>query len=282
MNLVVMTKDHIAEAQALTTSFNWPHTVEDWSFAFGLGFGHVACQDNKLLGTCLTWRFGPSVSSLGLLVVAREAQGQGIGRALLRRALEAETGRTTVLHATHQGEDLYRSEQFVPTGEIRQYQGVVKRQRNASTRTDLPKAHLLHTASSSSALAQILALDRQATGLDRQALLTGLLPRVRVCILGPPDALEGYAFSRRFGRGHVIGPVIAPTPAGAMGLVSGLLDVHAGEFTRLDITEDFEHTEELSACGLSEFDRVLAMAKGPPPESSGETRRFALISHAFG
>ncbi len=165
MTYTRMTEDYIAQAQALTTSFNWPHTIEDWSFAFRLGSGLVACESGRLLGTCLTWPLGPNVSSLGMLAVARQAQGRGIGRALLRQTLDEHSGRTILLHATHQGIDLYRSEGFTPIEEIRQVQGVVTLAGESAVPADLPPVHPWYPGGDDGAREQLLAMDRAATGL---------------------------------------------------------------------------------------------------------------------
>ncbi|MEM8646361.1 MAG: GNAT family N-acetyltransferase [Pseudomonadota bacterium] len=282
MTYTRMTEDYIAEAQALTTSFNWPHTVEDWSFAFRLGSGLMACHSGRLVGTCLTWPLGPNVSSLGMLTVAGEAQGQGIGRALLRQTLDEHAERTILLHATHQGIELYRSEQFSPIEEIRQMQGVVTLEGEGAVPAGLAPVHPWHPARDDVAREQLLTLDHAATGLARGVLLQALLPRTTFLRLGSEDSPEGYAGIRRFGRGHVIGPVAAPTAEGAAALVHGFLSSHAGEFVRIDLTEAFEPAGWLSAFGLREVDRVLAMSNGPLPQPTGEAKRFALIGHAFG
>lgn len=282
MTYTLMTEDHIAEAQALTTSFNWPHTVEDWSFAFGLGSGLVACDAGQVVGTCLTWPLGANVSSLGMLAVAKEVQGRGIGRALLKRALETQAGRTVLLHATHQGIDLYRSERFSPLEEIRQFQGVVTRQGEGTVPENLPSVRSWNLEHDGAAEEKLFSLDAEATGLERRALLKALVSRAQFSILGSEDSLEGYACIRRFGRGHVIGPVVAPSAGGASALVHALLEAHAGTFVRIDVTDCFEPSGWLTAYGLAEVDRVLAMSNGPLPQPTGAVRRFALISHAFG
>ena len=282
MNYTLMTEDHVAEAQALTTSFNWPHTVEDWSFAFGLGSGLVALEDGRVLGTCLTWPLGANVSSLGMLAVAKEAQGRGIGRALLRRALETQAGRTVLLHATHQGIDLYRSEQFSPIEEIRQCQGVVTAKQESVVAGALVRVSPWNLERDVEGVERLLALDNMATGLERSTLLKALLCRARVLRLGSEDSPEGYACIRHFGKGYVIGPVAAPSAEEASALVRAFLAAHVGEFVRVDVTEDFQPSGWLSAFGLSEVDRVLAMSNAPLPQPAGAARRFALISHAFG
>ncbi len=282
MKLETMTEDDLDEAQALTTSFNWPHTVEDWSFAFGLGSGHVARAGGRLLGTCLTWRLAAGVSTLGFLAVSEEAQGQGLGRALLRRALGDQPGQTTLLHATHQAVDLYRSEGFEPIGQVQQFQGVVRPACGKAVQTDTTPVRLCADLQASMKFDQLLALDFEATAIDRRPLLEALRLRSTLAEVGAGDEPEGFALIRPFGRGHVIGPVIAASRSAGRALVSGLLEAHVDRFVRIDLTEDLSGSDWLTERGLSEVDQVLAMSNGPLPRGSGRLKRLGLIGHAFG
>ncbi|NNF77331.1 MAG: GNAT family N-acetyltransferase [Rhizobiales bacterium] len=282
MKFETMTEDHLEDAQALTTSFNWPHTVEDWSFAFELGTGRVLYNEGRLLGTCLTWNLGPDLSTLGLLAVAREAQGQGLGRAFLQQAIEEQAGKTILLHATHQAIDLYGSQSFEAIGEVRQHQGVVLPATSPATPMCTPHVHACEAPITSAQADKLLALDHEATGLDRSTLLSALLPRSKIWVTGRQEHPKGYALIRPFGRGHVVGPVIASGEDDAQALINAMLGANTGRFVRIDITEEFNLSGWLVGLGLSEVDRVLAMSNGPVPEGSGRLKRFALIGHAFG
>lgn len=282
MHLEPMKEDQIAEAQALTTSFNWPHTVEDWSFAFKAGVGHAAVEKGRLIGTCLTWRLGSGVSTLGLLVVAQEAQGQGLGKTLLRRALADHTNQTVLLHATEQAIKLYGAEGFTPIGEIRQVQGVVlegnyNEVAGRSTVLTLPGRDL-----SRDAMQRVFDQDLHASGIDRSKLLAALLPHSDLTLWGSVGASTAFAFTRPFGRGVVIGPLIAPSEEEARLLVSAILDKHVNQFARIDATAEFPALDWLARRGLHEVDRVLAMSNASLPQPDGQEKRYALIGHAFG
>ncbi len=278
MQFEPMTEDHIDDAQALTTSFNWPHTVEDWSFAFRAGSGHIATAGGKLVGTCLTWRFGSDVSTLGLLAVASETQGQGLGRALLHRALEDHGDRTVLLHATHEAIDLYRTENFTPHDEVRQFQGVVRPSEGGESSEEVFSVD----PSTAKLLPLISDLDERACGFNRGELLKALLPVSEVSVLGPMTDPTGFTLTRPFGRGLVVGPVVATTERGACALFSSALDAHVGQFVRVDVTHEFGPVASLTQRGLDEVDRVLAMSNGPLPPSAGPQKRYAMIGHAFG
>src|SRR4051812_38211535 len=59
-------------AHAMSSALKWPHRIEDWQFALSLGQGMVAERDGKVLGTTLSWQWGSSYATIGLVIVAPE------------------------------------------------------------------------------------------------------------------------------------------------------------------------------------------------------------------
>jgi hypothetical protein len=85
---------------------------------------------------------------------------------------------------------------------------------------------------------------------------------------------------RPFGRGEVIGPVIAPAAAAAWPLIAHFLAARAGAFLRIDIT-DPALAPMLAAHGLAAVDEALRMVRGTPA-TPGASRSFALVNQALG
>src|SRR5438034_537380 len=75
--------DHLAEALALSQALDWPYRAEDWAFAHGLGRGFAIQTGGRLVGTALWWPYGPNHASAGMIIVAADAQRQGIGARLM-------------------------------------------------------------------------------------------------------------------------------------------------------------------------------------------------------
>lgn len=259
-------------AHVLSTIFGWPHRLADWAFMARLGSGVAADLGGGLVGTAIAWPFG----AIGLIAVAPTAQRRGLGRRLTAAALDSLGDRTVVLHATAAGLPLYETLGFVAGGTVRQLQG-------AAFGTDLMPLALGRRLRpiGRSDTAPLTALDLAATGLDRTGLMAALLETAGGVVLDQDGVAIGFALLRRFGRGHVIGPVVAPDPAAAQALVAHLLRQHAGEFIRIDVPESAGLSEWLLKVGLADAGPAIRMVRGPLT-AAGPVQTFALASQAFG
>ena len=184
--------------------------------------------------------------------------------------------RTVVLHATAAGLPLYETLGFVADGTVRQHQGAAF----GAELMPLAPGRRLRPIGRSDA-APLTALDQAATGLDRTALMAALLEASSGVVLDEGGTAIGFALLRRFGRGHVIGPVIAPDPASAQALVSHLLGQRAGEFIRIDVPEAVGLSDWLLGLGLADAGPAIRMVRGKLSRAGSDTT-FALASQAFG
>ena len=130
--------------------------------------------------------------------------------------------------------------------------------------------------------AAVIDLDRVASGMDRARLLEALFAGGDFLVCGAPGRPDGYACVRRWGRGRVIGPVVAADPLVARTLIAAALQRHPGEFLRIDVTEESGLSPWLEGLGLPCVDRVTSMARGTPPGRAARTTVFALASQSLG
>jgi GNAT superfamily N-acetyltransferase len=267
-----MTEADIDAAHALTQSFGWPYRREDWAFFLALGEGVVAERAGQVAGTALCWRHGADWATVGLITVAAELQGQGMGRRMMRGLMEGLAGRTILLHATEAGQPLYASLGFVPTGTIVQHQGAVvagaggQQGLRPVVRADLDG---------------LAALDRAGCGMDRRPLLAALLDIGEGVVLDDGAGPAGFALVRRFGRGEVIGPVIAADFLDARAMIGALLAPRTGRFVRLDVPAASGLGPWLEGRGLAAVDRPVRMVFGADA-MPGPVRSFALVSQSLG
>jgi GNAT superfamily N-acetyltransferase len=272
-----LTAEDIPAAQALTAALRWPHRVEDWSFGLALGQGLAAELDGNLVGTALGWCYGPDHAALGLVVVADAAQGRGLGRALTQGVLDLLGGRSVLLNATVAGMPLYRALGFARTGTIRQHQGSTF----SAEIVPLPPGQRLRPLGRRDA-PMLAALDAQALGMPRAAVIEALLPLSDGVVLDREGEAIGFALIRRFGRGQVIGPVVAPDPEAARALIAHGLGSRQGQFIRVDVPEESGLSPWLESLGLDETGRGETMVRGTPPRGTGRLGAFALVSQAMG
>ena len=128
----------------------------------------------------------------------------------------------------------------------------------------------------------IVRLDQEATGWTRREMLKRLMAVGDGYVLMRDGIPRGYAISRLFGRGHVIGPVVAESQADARALIEAAL-AHLGRvFVRMDASTTTQLGEWLEDIGLQKVSDATTMVLGTQMPSSGPARMFALANQSFG
>lgn len=260
----VLTTADAGDAARLSAGFGWPHRMEDWQAMLRIGHG-LGLRDaaDELVATALWFPFGPDHATIGLVQVAPSQQGRGIGRRLMQAVIEAAGVRSMSLCATKEGAGLYASLGFVSQGYIVQMQG------------EMTVSATLPTASAT--MEQMRVFDTAGTGLDRRAMLVELA-RDGLAIVS--DGIDGFALRRRFGRGVVIGPIIADSELSAVSLAASL---RAPGLVRVDVPEAVTTLRaELTSLGLTAMSTALQMVRGDWPVPSGAVRCYGLASQALG
>ena len=276
ITITPMTAAHLPQARALSSAAGWPHRIADWSLALQLGRGLVALEAGKVAGTVMWWPFGADRAALGMVIVAKRCRRQGLGRRLMEGALAALGPQTILLHATQEGLPLYKAMGAREIGRVCQHQGVPHGPETISR--GKARGLLPLEARHLDALAE---LDARATGLNRTAMLQALFETGHGQALEIDGRLVGYALFRRFGRGHLIGPVVAPDDHGARLLIAPWLA--RGGPLRIDIPHWPGLSSWLEVRGLPKVDEVVTMTLGPAlPCAPATPRLFALASQALG
>jgi len=274
-----MTADDLPAAHKLSLATLWPHRLDDWKFALELGEGIVAEDETGIFGTVMCWPYGLDYASLGMTIVSPDRRQQGIARELVSRMLNKLGDRTVLLHTTATGVPLFQSFGFVSTGRwVHRHQGSVfhapflslgagERIRPIGPRDE---AALADMASRSS-------------GIPRTAVIKHLLTVSEAVAIDRHGELIAFAALRKFGHGHVIGPVIAPDVDRAKALIAHWVGARAGSFMRLDIPDSSGLSPWLTDMGLTQVDEMVQeMARGKPPASDPSATRFALLSQSLG
>lgn len=266
--------DDLPLLHQLSIAVAWPHRPEDWRLLMDVGQGIVACDEiGRIVGSAMWFPFGADVCSIGMVITSPRLQAHGAGRWLMDRVfLEAVTP-SRVLNATRAAYRLYVSMGFQPGPAVFQNQGIV---------TSAPHDTGLARPAQPADHAGIGALDRAAFGADRSRAIKRLIALSSGTVIERAGRFEGYALCRRFGRGHVIGPVVAATAEDAVALCAPHVAAHVGRFVRVDTREaEGPFRAFLAASGIAAYDTVTSMAMGVPLRS-GEARVFGLANQALG
>lgn len=257
----------------LVAGVRWPHRLADIAALIQLGQGHLVRDggDGRAAGVGLWWGFGDAAARVGLVVVAPDCQGRGIGRRLMDRLLADAAPRSVMLLATTAGRPLYEKLGFAEVGAACQHQGEYRGVpiRDPRIRPAGPEDH-----------AALVRLDAGAFGVERRAALDHLLAVGRAAVIVENGAVTGYAIERAFGRGSVVGPIVAASEDDAAALFDAV--VRPG-FVRVDRPSQAPHLgRHLAACGLALDSESPVMLLGDWPAPSGPQRIHALASHALG
>ncbi|TNC16201.1 GNAT family N-acetyltransferase [Methylobacterium terricola] len=260
----------------LSLGVEWPHRPSDWDLLRSVGHGFVALDEiGRVFSSAMWFPYGADCATIGMVITSPRVQTHGGGRWMMEGILRQCGERRLILNATRAAYSLYVSLGFEPQATVYQCQGYA--------RPVVAQGDAVETIAADG-LAAVAALDAAAFGADRSALLARLAPVSEIRGLRRGGRLVGYAMRRPFGRGSVIGPVVAASEEEAVQLVTALLDGQDGQFVRLDTRQAGGALRAvLHAAGLPLHDTVTTMTRGAPlPKvEPGSPGVYALAAHAL-
>ncbi len=217
---------------ALTIGVGWPHRAEDLRLLVAAGEGVIATDPiERPIGSAMWFPSGDDFATVGMVVVAPPLQMRGAGRWLMDRVMERCAGRDLRLVATPEAYRLCRAMGFEPVGLVLRHQGIAR----AAATPALPPAGTVLRSATAVDFDAIAALDAAAFGADRRRILARFRATSEVVVAETDGAIDGFAFERAFGRGRLIGPLVATCDRVAISLVADRLEAHPGAFVRIDL-----------------------------------------------
>jgi len=270
-----MTAAHVAGATELSCRAHWPHRPEDWELSRSISAAVVGVEQGRVVASIMMTPYGEEVATINMVIVDEEMRGRGLGRQLMERVLDLADGRTCTLVATKDGLPLYEKLGFVPVGEVVQHQGI-------------PLAVVQPDAvdwAAADDLGRIVELDHSAYGHDRSRLLRALANTAKFAIIRDGGEAVAFAAIREFGRGKVIGPVVAARRDEALQLIDFLLALNQEQFLRIDTRAEMGLSQDLADRGLNRVGGGIAMVRAGGRnqlEQPKSHRSFALASQALG
>lgn len=273
--LAEFTPEHLDGALALSRQVGWPHRREDWTMALSLSVGVVALEEGRVVGTAMATTYGEAAATINMVIVDEALRGRGVGKKLMAFALKASEGREARLVATEDGLPLYEMLGFRAIGRIFQHQGIPA---PTSSKPDdrigwAEPANAQHLS----------ALDREACGMDRSGLIGWLARHARIAVVRQEGEIQGFGALRGFGKGEVVGPIVARDAEQAKALLAFMFRERQGAFLRVDTPERADISSWLSQHGLVQVGGGVAMTRGGVAASAASrSHTFALASQALG
>lgn len=198
-----MTTEDIPEAMRLKDATGWNQTAADWArFLSATPEGcFVAEYHGNVIGTSATIIYEERFGWIGMVIVAEQYRGQGIGTSLLEHAirfLDSQGVPTMKLDATPQGRPLYEKFGFINEYDIERWM---------LNRTVKEKA----VENGPVAIEEILRIDRDIFGANRSSLLCSLAQEApHLTLLDQQEGKNtGYSFGRLGSRADQMGPWVA-------------------------------------------------------------------------
>ncbi len=278
IDVAPLTDKDLPVAADLSRAVQWPHRLEDWQFVLALGQGVAAFTGGRLVGTAMAWDYERAVARVGMVLVDPSIQRAGIGGKLMDALLSRVDAPALVLNATEAGEPLYARMGFKRTGVIRQHQGLAA----ALSRPPELGQHEQMRSIRESDVARLVELDAAALGVRRPHVIEALIRHGDGIVLATGNDIVGFAFCRRFGRGHVVGPVVAQDQQAAQAMMAYWVTSLRGQFVRADVPAGRGLSSWLDGLGLVRCSEVNTMCRGEPPQQSAEFKTFALVNQAIG
>ena len=237
----------------------------------------VAEQDTRVLGTVTTVSYQRDVGWIGMLLVHPETRGQGIGKALLTRAIEhlrSESLHCIKLDATPKGEPLYRKIGFNPEWMLTRFE------------TRELKMHLTSAAREMRVgdLPSIIPLDQEAFGADRSELLRSLHTSARSArVIEEHGRVIGFGILRSGSTADYLGPIVADSAGSAEQLVSSLSAASAGRTFYWDVPKtNLAATNLAQKLGFEVQRPLLRMFLGSQNQTGNVKHYFGLADPALG
>ena len=273
-----LTEADIPWGLALCRQAGWNQLEKDWKIFLTLSpEACLAAEENRVIGTAATLKYGDRFSWIGMVLVDKEFRGRGIGMELLLKALDLLKRETTVkLDATPSGRQLYLKLGFVDEYPL--------------SRMIKPGIHHSPYVSASRVfqkgeLEKIAELDFKVFGANRFPLLEWMYtsaPKM-TSVFKKNNEILGYSFGRRGHKYMHIGPVVAADVNIARQIVSAALNQCKGQAVILDIPHfDRSWTAWLGSIGFEEQRPFYRMYRGPNSFPGEPEKQFAILGPEFG
>lgn len=255
----------------LVLQSGWNQTPQDWAI-FSREGTVCAVRDaqSHIIASGAVLPMGEDVAWISMILVAPDARGRGVGRAVFEHCLGVvkASGRTAHLDATPDGERIYSQFGFAPRLRLTRWQRDAVATAVTAERT--PQQHDVEA---------LAALDAQALGAPRNAVLANFLAREDTACV---RSAQGFAIVRRGRIAHQIGPVLAMDETSAAALLERAAQSQAGRVF-IDVPDDrVALGHQLRDVGFTPQRGFVRMVLGDQPLRGQASFIHAIAGPEFG
>jgi ribosomal protein S18 acetylase RimI-like enzyme len=233
-------------AQSLSRDAGWNQTADDWlRFLNYQPDGCFVAEWHDLpAGTVTTTVYGKRLAWIGMLLVAPEHRGRGIGTALLEHAIRhlRTAGVPCIkLDATPQGQPIYERIGFKVEWSLQRW---AARSLEIDWRASSPKTRPVYWVD----YHFVKALDLAAYGEERFRMLGMMMGGKERWLVNrsPKEFVTGFGMMRKGANAEYLGPVVAESVPVAAHLIQSLLQPLAKRRVYWDIPDHQDATIELA------------------------------------
>ena len=256
-----MSSSDLPFGSKLSDQAGWNQTAADWRRFLELQPGgcFVAEIGGQLVGTVATCVFD-QVGWIGMMLVASSARRQGVGRALMNRAivyLESQAIDAIRLDATPMGEPLYTSLGFKTQYRLTRFAGTV------SCRSD--KRDFTYFQKPEPDWEQIAVFDKAQTGYSRQKLFSkfGKEPDIHVFVDYDDRQMLGYVCARPGRLATHVGPCMAHSSEVGERLLRQVFRQYRSQMVFVDVPNNNRcAVETIVSVGLNPTRELVRMCRG--------------------
>jgi predicted GNAT family N-acyltransferase len=292
-----LTADDIPAAMTLKNELGWNQTPEDWARFLRLApaGAYKLTVDGGLAGTAVAFVF-EEVCWIGMVIVKAAYRGRGHGNVLMQRCLEhAASRRCTLvqLDATNDGVSLYARLGFKPDYLVGTCRGRIVPPLDGEAAGKPAPMEISPVAATD--LPELAALEAEALGANRQALLEELVARSAggaaaggevltgggMACRSASGALQGFLLYRPGHHSVQVGPLIARDEDTAARVLAATLQAICRQAPHCEVTltvplYNRAMLEQLRCWGLPVTPRLTRMFRGHKRLQAREDMVYAL------
>jgi GNAT superfamily N-acetyltransferase len=271
---------HLGACQQLSIEAGWNQNHNDWAFILEHGIVLGVTRGDRLVASAGVVPYGRRFGWICMVLVTAPERRNGLASRLMKACMDwcAARGVIAGLDATPAGREVYRRLGF------HDVYPVTRLQRMELSSGGLDSADTPVRPLAEADAAALIALDRDAFGEDRKALLLAWQRRMPHAALVMPGAAgpAGYVLAREGRVATQIGPLVARDAAAAEALLRDCLSKLDGPVF-IDVPDRHAGlTECLASLGFSKQRAFTRMLLGRSEPLDRPEYVFALTGPEFG